>query len=580
MFDKLKPRVNIDKFLQYGTDIEVKGRFKDTLAYNHFTTEDQARLKEIVSLLESSTNEMVRIFETYLKELKAERIESISTASIERYINIFFYEERHEEYVDKIISFFEELRTHHYNIGKLVVAFNQFNFYLITNLLSKKGQNPHKCLQLLEVLQRAINIDQQILIEVFTEKVVEQVSDGIAQLMDKNAEIMFVKGLIQSLEEQNHEIQNASAATEEISASIADVARSATHVSEKTALAVNKAENGSHVISNALDEIVHTRDTFDNIVKNFSQLKAYVSTIEDIVGLINGIADQTNLLALNASIEAARAGEHGKGFAVVANEVRKLAENTVSSVKQVNLNVQNLRAFSTEVSDSINSTSVDIEKATTEAQEALPLLTEIVDIVEEINENTNSIAAVCEEQAAATDEISNRMASISNLSEDVRELGRNTGSAVYTLSQTIDSFRQNMINNNNILLSTKALLSLSKTDHILWKWRIYNMFLGLETIDPNEVTSHNHCRLGKWYFHENTKERCGRFSSYQKLNEPHRRVHEFARKAAEAYLAKDVVQAEEHLSNLEEASKEVLQRINEILNDLEYEKQLMQSKLK
>ena len=578
MFDKLKPRVNIDKFLQYGTDIEVKGRFKDTLAYNHFTTEDQARLKEIVSLLESSTNEMVRIFETYLKELKAEGIERISTASIERYINIFFYEERNEEYVDQIISFFEELRTHHYNIGKLVVAFNQFNFYLITNLLAKKGQNPHKCLQLLEVLQRAINIDQQILIEVFTEKVVEQVSEGIAQLMDKNAEIMFIKGLIQSLEEQNHEIQNASAATEEISASIADVAKSATHVSEKTALAVNKAENGRHVISNALDEIVHTRDTFENIVKNFSQLKVYVSTIEDIVGLINGIADQTNLLALNASIEAARAGEHGKGFAVVANEVRKLAENTVSSVKQVNHNVQNLRAFSTEVSDSINSTSVVIEKATTEAQEALPLLSEIVEIVEEINENTNSIAAVCEEQAAATDDISNRMASISNLSEDVRELGRNTGSAVYTLSQTIDSFRQNMINNNNILLSTKALLSLSKTDHILWKWRIYNMFLGLETIDPNEVTSHNHCRLGKWYFHENTKERCRHFSSYQKLNEPHRHVHECARKAAEAYLAKDMVQAEEHLSNLEEASKEVLQRINELLNDLEYEKQLRQSK--
>lgn len=577
MFEKLKPKVNIDQLLQYGTDIEIKGRFKETLAYNHFTSKDQAKLKEIVSLLESSTTDIVKIFDSYLKELKPEGIEAISTVSINHYINNFFYEERNLEYVDKIISFFEELRTHHYNIGKLVVVFNQVNFYLITKLLSKKGQTPHKCLHLLEVLQRAINIEQQILIEVFTEKVVEQVSEGIAHLMDKNAEIMFIKGLIQSLEDQNHEIQNASAATEEISASISDVAKSATYVSEKTTLAVGKAENGRTVISSALDEIVHTRETFDNIVKHFSQLKVYVSTIEDIVGLINGIADQTNLLALNASIEAARAGEHGKGFAVVANEVRKLAENTVYSIKQVNDNVQNLLTFSTEVSDSINSTTFVIDKATTEAQEALPLLAEIVGIIEEINDNTNSIAAVCEEQAAATDEISHRMASISNLSEDVRDLGRNTGSAVYTLSQTIDSFRQNIISNNNIVLSTKALLSLSKTDHILWKWRIYNMFLGLETINPIDVTAHTNCRLGKWYFNKSTMERCGHYSSYQLLDEPHRRVHDYARKAAEAYTSNDLETAEKHLVNLEQASKEVLSYINNLLNDLDKEKQLKQN---
>ena len=246
--------------------------------------------------------------------------------------------------------------------------FNQFNFYLMTNILHVFGLKPAACINYMQSTQKAINIDQQLLVESFSELMLEQVVDQIGSLMDETTNIMFVKDLIQYLNKQNSEIQNSVAAMQEMNAAISEVANSSSAISERTNTLVNHATNSKDVISGALDEIFTAEATFSGIVQKFNRLKDYVVTIEDVVTLINQIADQTNLLALNASIEAARAGEHGKGFAVVAQEVKKLAEGTVNSLKMVNENVANLKEFSRDVSTSIQSTASVIKTAADDAR--------------------------------------------------------------------------------------------------------------------------------------------------------------------------------------------------------------------
>src|SRR5699024_7843453 len=91
--------------------------------------------------------------------------------------------------------------------------------------------------------------------------------------------------------------------------------------------------------------------------------------ISKLVQVIKDIAEQTNLLALNAAIEATRAGEHGKGFAVVASKVRSLAEQVAASVTEITDIVGNIQTETNHVLEALNTGYDEVEKGTAQIKE-------------------------------------------------------------------------------------------------------------------------------------------------------------------------------------------------------------------
>ncbi len=268
-----------------------------------------------------------------------------------------------------------------------------------------------------------------------------------------------IDGVAKGAQEQATATSKAFDLTNQLSDAIAKVAGNVEQMVNGSTDAADAARRGYQTVNQTLTGMQSIKNAVDVSSQKVQEMGSRSDQIGMIVTTIEDIASQTNLLALNAAIEAARAGEAGKGFAVVADEVRKLAERSSSSTKEIAELITHIQQTVAEAVDAMNKGSKEVDSGVDLANQSGKALQEILTSNENVNLQAkeasiaagemamtaselvaavDTVSAVVEQNTAATEEMAAGSSEVMQSIENIASVSEENSAAVEEVSASAE----------------------------------------------------------------------------------------------------------------------------------------------
>lgn len=237
---------------------------------------------------------------------------------------------------------------------------------------------------------------------------IESIGSQIARLDDSvSTSVSSVEEISQSIRSMVDQINTQASMVEQSSASITEMMSSINNVAQVTDRKAQSVESLNEAASRGKQQLQTMNTRFhEGVVQRMDEIREMTSAIENI-------AAQTNLLSMNAAIEAAHAGDAGKGFAVVAEEIRKLADESGHSSKQISTSLKSILSAIDETRENAATTEHEFDLITTEVAETK-------DAFLEINETTRELRTGAEEITNAVSELNTVTSRIKSGSDEIQ----------------------------------------------------------------------------------------------------------------------------------------------------------------
>ena len=242
--------------------------------------------------------------------------------------------------------------------------------------------------------------------------------------------------------EQSSQTTEVAGAVEEMTKTILETTKNTTRAAEASKNAGGVAIEGGKVVEETIKGMIRISDVVRQSSETVQALGRSSNEIGEIVQVINDIADQTNLLALNAAIEAARAGEQGRGFAVVADEVRKLAERTSKATQEIAGMIKQIQKDTEGAVKSMKLGTDEVDNGKLLAEKAGQSLKEIIAGAENVADIVTQVAAASEQQSRTSEQITQNIELISNVTQQNATGVRQIAHAAEELNQLTGNLQE------------------------------------------------------------------------------------------------------------------------------------------